>query len=345
MRTCTRVAVGALTAIALSLGVTTGAQAASPDSESQATADSVAETVAEIAAPAPADAGAQIVVAEGALDSGGEQKVQGESLEISLPASDDGAVSLARPGDDGAQLSVGLPSGDGPAEAAVAADGTVAYDSKLEHTAVAVQAFDHGVRIQTVLSDASAPSTFEYPVDVPAGGSIVTQDDGGITVLDADGLPQGGFAAPWARDANGSSVPTHYQVNGTTVVQVVEHTGAAYPVVADPWLWIDLIAGATWEWHSEGWTLKVSPTGWARANAGAYLVGVAGWDELYSKYRNRGLNTNLSGMRDQFICHQQIVAIRAPGKATWNLDEWRPSVGYLQTVNASCNPGGPRFFD
>lgn len=345
MRSCSRVAVSILAAIALSVSITTGAQAASPEPDDQATADSIAETVSEIAAPAPADAGAQIVVAEGALDSGGGQKVEAESLAISLPATDDGAVSLARPGADGAQLSVGLPSGDGTADAAVAADGTVAYDSSLEHTDLAVQAFDHGVRIQTVLSDADAPSRFEYPVDVPAGGSIVTQDDGGITVLDAAGLPRGGFAAPWARDASGATVSTHYEISGSTVVQVVDHAGAAYPVVADPWLWIDLIAGASWVRYSEGWTLKVSPTGWARANAGAYAVGVAGWDELYSKYRNRGLNTNLAGMRDQFICHQQVVAVVSPGKATWNIDEWRPNVGYLQTVNSSCNPGGPRFFD
>ena len=53
----------------------------------------------------------------------------------------------------------------------------------------------------------------------------------------------------------------------------------------------------------------------------------------------------LNGMRDQLICHQQIVAIKDPGKATWNIDEWRPDVGYLQTVNASCNPGGAKWFD
>lgn len=70
----------------------------------------------------------------------------------------------------------------------------------------------------------------------------------------------------------------------------------------------------------------VAPTGWARLNAGGYAVGVARWNELYSKYRNRGLNTNLDGMRDQFICHQQIVALRSPRKPTWNLDEWRPNV-------------------
>ena len=41
---------------------------------------------------------------------------------------------------------------------------------------------------------------------------------------------------PWAKDANGQDVPTHYEIDGTIVTQIVEHKGddVAYPVVADP---------------------------------------------------------------------------------------------------------------
>ncbi|MEA5455521.1 DUF2599 domain-containing protein [Sinomonas sp. JGH33] len=157
----------------------------------------------------------------------------------------------------------------------------------------------------------------------------------------------GGFSAPWAKDANGAKVATHYEVRSDGLAQIIEHRGAnvAYPVVADPYFGFDLIQSARWVSHAEGWTLEVAPTGWARWNAGSFLVGVYGWDELYSKYRYRGLDTNLAGMRDQYICHQQVVAVRAPRKATWNLDEWRPSVGYFQTVAQQCNPGGARWFD
>jgi hypothetical protein len=113
-------------------------------------------------------------------------------------------------------------------------------------------------------------------------------------------------------------------------------------VVADPWLWIDLIDHADWRYVTDfsGWTLMVTPTTWARANAGGYLVGVAGWDELYDKYKNAGLDTNLGSMRNQYICHQRFVALYSPNKPTWNLDEWRPDVGYWETVNQKCNPGG-----
>lgn len=44
------------------------------------------------------------------------------------------------------------------------------------------------------------------------------------------------MAAPWATDANGNDVATHYEVVDGSLVQVVDHrsSGVAYPVVADP---------------------------------------------------------------------------------------------------------------
>lgn len=61
-----------------------------------------------------------------------------------------------------------------------------------------------------------------------------------------------------------------------------------------------------------------------------------------ARLRRLGL---LSDTLDEYICHQQIVAVRYPNKAAWNLDEWRPNVSYLQTVNARCNPGGSVIWD
>lgn len=153
---------------------------------------------------------------------------------------------------------------------------------------------------------------------------------------------------PTARDGRGATVPARYEVTDGAIVRVVDHlrTVAVDAVLSMDYLGLDVISRADWslEWNF-GRVLHVTPTGWSRANAGGYISGVSGWDELYSKYRNRGLNTNVEGLRDQYICHQQIVAIRAPNRPTWNLDEWRPDVSYAATVNASCNPGGPVWLD
>lgn len=245
-------------------------------------------------------------------------------------------------------LTVGLPTIVGASKAAVADDGTITYDGGSATTAIAVQALDNGVRIETILKSAQSASEFSYPVAVPAGGHLKLDDGGRVLIIAGDGSLVGGFGAPWAKDSNGVAVATRYEVRGNAVVQIVDHTLAshAYPIVADPYLGIGLIDHATWVYNSGyGYTLQVYPTGWARGQAGSYLVGTFDWDELYTKYRYRGLNTNLNGMRDQLICHQVVVAVVQPLKASWNIDEWRPDVGYLQTVNARCNPGGTKIFD
>jgi len=55
-------------------------------------------------------------------------------------------------------------------------------------------------------------------------------------------------APPWAKDAAGENVKTHYQLNGSVLTQTVEHQapGVAYPVLADPWLGVDLIDHFQW---------------------------------------------------------------------------------------------------
>jgi hypothetical protein len=48
---------------------------------------------------------------------------------------------------------------------------------------------------------------------------------------------RGGVAeieVPWARDADGRSLPTRYVVRGDVLVQHVDTRGARFPVVADP---------------------------------------------------------------------------------------------------------------
>ena len=93
-----------------------------------------------------------------------------------------------------------------------------------------------------------------------------------------------------------------------------------------------------------GWSLHVTPTLLARASAFnpviSDTVAAEGWTELYEDYQNvaRGIKRNLGGLENQYICHAEFVAVRAPRKPSWDLDEWRPDVSFWATVRASCNP-------
>lgn len=270
--------------------------------------------------------------------------IAGESVEAKTPPTSGGVVQVTSRHGRGS-ISIGLPTRSiGQAKPSIS--GLVTYADPENNTAVGVRVFDSGVQVSTVLESPESPHSFAYPIVLPPNAKIIPQPGGEVLFLGPDGNLLGGFAAPWAHDANGDDVPTHYEVVGDTVIQKIEaRLSSTFPVVADPYLFIDLINSATWVHHTEGFTLEVTPTTWARSFAGQYMIGVYDWSELYSKYKDKGLNTNLNGMRDQLICHQVFVAVRYPGKSTWNLDEWRPDVGYVQTVNASCNPGGSKWFD
>ena len=264
----------------------------------------------------------------------------GPGVTVSVPGQSHGKVSIAQLANGTrSTLRMALPS---RVEIAgrTSRDGTVVYDDVSPETSLAVQATRDGVRIHSVLGSRDAATEFAYPVDLPKGARMKALDGGGVLILGSGGALLGGFAPPWSKDSLQQAVPTHFEIRGATLVQVVEHRSGrfSYPVVADPYLGFDLISSARWAIHPQGRTFEVTPTGWSRTLAGNYLAGVLGWDELYARYRFGGLNTNLDGMRDQYICHQQFVAIVAPLKGTWNLDEWRPNVSFPQTVRANCNP-------
>jgi hypothetical protein len=89
------------------------------------------------------------------------------------------------------------------------------------------------VRMLTVLTDRSAPTTYDYTFD---GQQLRPLDDGYVGVFDAEtGEPVALIEPAWAKDANGAAVPTRYEIDGSTLTQVVDvDQDTAFPVVADP---------------------------------------------------------------------------------------------------------------
>jgi hypothetical protein len=206
---------------AIVTGVCAGLLMSGASSASASEADRAAQLIEGLA---------PIEVVDVARDASGLLVADGDSAEVTLPTSVAGDVLLAP--DEGAPITLGLPD-VAARNAVVADDGTVVYGGK--SVDVALQATDDGIRAQTVIADASAPTEYTYTFE---GLTPVLQADGSA-VLQAsskDGvvIEAGTVDVPWALDANGDAVATHYRVQGDALVQVVEHQGAAYPVVADP---------------------------------------------------------------------------------------------------------------
>ena len=78
-----------------------------------------------------------------------------------------------------------------------------------------------------------------YSFEVKGASVLLMQFDGSVHAFDDDGQQVAEIEAPWAKDANGRDVPTHYELLGTRLTQIVEHRDYdfTYGIVADPNVW------------------------------------------------------------------------------------------------------------
>lgn len=133
-------------------------------------------------------------------------------------------------------FSVPLPDEAEPGLPETATDGTKIYRDDSGLIDVAVQIMDSGVtRVQSILNSEDAPNSQRYPI--PDGFEISVSDEGTILLLGAEGVVVVG--EPWARDATGNTVQTHYVVEDNAIIQHVTTTPeTTFPAVADPtWMW------------------------------------------------------------------------------------------------------------
>lgn len=114
-------------------------------------------------------------------------------------------------------------------------DGTVAYPGK-NGWANVVRATKNGVQMITVISKPNAPTRYDYGIKIPNGSYIVLANDGGALVIDMAMNITMSIPKPWAKDSRGKAIPTHFETDGKTLTQIVEHrsVNTIYPVTADP---------------------------------------------------------------------------------------------------------------
>jgi len=199
--------------------------------------------------------------------------------QVSSQAVVSGAVSVPR---DPAQpvrlgpvkggLTVGLPATS--AEASIVRDGVSIFQDDAAATSYAVNPLaGGGAQFLVAIGGADSPEEYAFPVDVPAGAQLALTENGGAQVNSADGSMLATIPAPWARDADGREIPTHFTIVGGALVQVVEHAdaGAAYPVLADPSIFSCDAWTATCVKFTKSETVAISNF------AGPGLVGAVTW--------------------------------------------------------------------
>jgi len=266
--------------------------------------------------------------------AGGDDAVVVDAGDATAMLPDDPTDGVTLGADDGDTMSIGLPNASEADAAEAEAAGVVSYDNGDGSTTVPVVRDDASVQILTVIDGPEAPREYVYPLELPDGAALhLDEASGFVSILSSDGEFLGGVAPAWAKDAMGADVATHYEVVGTTLTQVVEHSaGVAYPVVADPWLGMALVQRVVWT--SSMKTLQVYSTDFARVATN--LARWAGWAEVQIK--TPGTRENTTSMQDQYLCHFDAVRLRKPDKPSWNLDLGRPNVSWAKMLLSSCNP-------
>lgn len=120
-------------------------------------------------------------------------------------------------------------------EVLLSATGPALLSTNQDSTLISSYATDDGVQTLIQIPDASAPSEYRFPLNLPVGGQAALFDDGSVVISDDAGVATGGFRAPWAVDANGDSIPTSFRIEGTTLIQTVAiDADTVFPVTADP---------------------------------------------------------------------------------------------------------------
>ncbi|WP_067820892.1 DUF2599 domain-containing protein [Nocardia inohanensis] len=123
--------------------------------------------------------------------------------------------------------------------------------------------------------------------------------------------------------------------SASTAHPIASPSTSPTPMV-DVYAGVALIDHTEWTEAVDGSRLLVYPTQAGRADVYP-TAGERAWQEVLSQ----SPEADTPGMRDQFICHWEWARVVQPNKTSWNLEPWRPAVGYQATVNALCNPGGP----
>lgn len=295
------------------IGVASASPAVGEDLEEELSANDAALAVQEVAGQS--DTGAIEDAETFVVESDGSRVVVGENTETSIEAGSSPTITL-----DSDTLEPLYVSGGLEGEAEVAADGTTVYETGQGYSVVPLPYEDGAVQLINVIAQPTAPDRYEYDFSSTTEVNITLQDEVAV-ISDANGTFLGGVTTPWAYDANGVAVPTHFEAAGNTLIQVVEHSSGAYtyPITADPYAGQRLWSWITVDTNNGDKRVNLEPTNFGRGMPPWVMTG-AGWSEAnaWSTPVSSAL-TSKATMRQQFDCH----AFGNAFAGTWNLERFR----------------------
>lgn len=225
----------------------------------------------------------------------------------------------------------------------VVEDNTVFYNGK--EASVGVQALENGARQVIILKNEKAPLRYDFTYKLENKSYLKfaqledgTQD-GSIIIYNKQDEPIGMIDPPWAKDNNGMPVNTHYEINGTTLTQVIEPTTVtAYPVIADPSVYSWYFKSGKWITRGGVRSLSLKPNLALRTSVGlggaSIAIAQSSWLGVKSKFKTSKYWKNERSIYNQYICHFYFAFY----KSEFNLEPHRKTVSLAKTIARKCNP-------
>jgi hypothetical protein len=226
----------AMSALAIVLGLLVAAPAAQAQEKDAAVAEALSQVTRQAKTPERALLSGLASTAK--PDARHAMLSRSNGARIGVPSSADRPITMTG-AEGGPSLAIGITGAEGAAKPVV--PGVTSFDHGDGSTTATIAKADGSLQLVSVIQGASSPTEWSYSLQAP-GLRLELGDDGSVTGFNGDDHPVMTIAPAWAVDATGAEVPTRYEVDGTTITQIVDHTRqkVVYPVVADPrisWFW------------------------------------------------------------------------------------------------------------
>lgn len=181
---------------------------------------------------------------------------ENKSNVVNLPGESDDGI-LVENKETGEDLTIGIPNDMDLGKPKITEFGSYEYKDNGPVDLI-LQPTELGVRSIMNIKDSSAPKEYRFELDLPKGHKVIKSadyfgdapgnelDTEEVFIVDENNIIQSVFGKAWAVDANGVDIPTHYEVVGNTLIQIVDfNDNTAFPVLADPdWVAIGACSAA-----------------------------------------------------------------------------------------------------
>lgn len=202
---------------------------------------------------------------------------------------------------------------------------------------------DGSVQTAAVINSAESSELLIFKLKIPKGATASLLETGEVVIIDLSGKMLAGISAPWALDYKGQAVETWFELAEGELIQHIEHQdrGFNYPIVADPWLGLDLYGWPSINTVSgQGYRINVTPTNW-----GISFDGPGTWfahrDEVVTKLGSQSWRWTTT-IQEQFYCHIAGLPFSLP---EYNMESWSPLVNWFASLTLyRCNPYSGSWF-